>query len=635
MAAIGQPATVARSRRPFGVRLYLTLGFAAVASIAAGFSYLLVTGSSDEAASEQAANITLGRTARLADRIGAHPSANAAAQIDSVKDQGYSAWAFDARGRLLTPRLSRGVELGEVPGQRAAIAAAMRGSRTVDQLPGVVTVASVPLFRNGRLSGAVLARAEQPEEIERTIDALRGDRLTAAAIAVAIAVVIGFLIATAITTRVKRLAGSAARITEGRLDEPLEGTGGRDEITELGMALETMRIALRETFGALSSERDRLSAIFDALDDAVMVVGRQAEVRFSNRAAEPLIGPDGKAIAALVPWLRRAAERGAAEHDGLRVGDRVYAVGIRDLPAEDAVLAVVRDRTAGLRRELAEREFVSNAAHELRNPIAGISGAIEVLRAGAKDDPNARDHFLARLSEDVERVTRLTDSLLTLARMEAVGKETTEALDVGITIEEAAQAVAPPDGIEVKLDVGADVAAQGDPVLLRQVLIGLLTNAFKNTPPPGVVTLRARRGRDGQVLIEVSDTGTGIAAGGGRSGVRALLPRLGLPRAGGLRPRALDREADGGCNGGGDGGGVESRHGQHLLGAPSGRRGGRNPGGVIAMTDGRILIADDEPSVRDAVGYALEQEGFDVTLAEDGRRRGSQARRRRRRASTC
>ena len=512
MAAIGQPATVARSRRPFGVRLYLTLGFATVASIAAGFSYLLVTGSSDEAAGEQAANITLGRTSRLANQVSTHSSANAAAEVASVKDQGFSAWAFDAHRRLLTPRLSRGVALGEVPGQRAAIAAAMRGSRTVDQQPGVVSVAAVPLFRNGRLSGAVLARADQPEEIERTIDALRGDRLAAAAIAVAIAVVIGFLIATAITTRVKRLAGSAARITEGRLDEPLEGTGGRDEITELGMALETMRIALRETFGALSSERDRLSAIFDALDDAVMVVGRQAEVRFSNLAAEPLIGPDGKAIVALVPWLRRAAERGAAEHDGLRVGDRVYAVGIRDLPAEDAVLAVVRDRTTGLRRELAEREFVSNAAHELRNPIAGISGAIEVLRAGAKDDPKARDHFLARLSEDVERVTRLTDSLLTLARIEAVGKETREALDVGITIEEAAQAVAPPDGIDVKLDVGANVAARGDPVLLRQVLIGLLTNAFKNTPPPGVVTLRARRGRDSEVVIEVLDTGTGIAA---------------------------------------------------------------------------------------------------------------------------
>jgi two-component system phosphate regulon sensor histidine kinase PhoR len=511
MAALGKPASADRSRRPFGVRLYLTLAFAAVASIAAGFAYLLISGSSDEAASAQAADITIGRTVRLADRIGAHPASRATTQIESVGDPGYSAWAFDANRERLSPLTSRGVSLTEVPGRWTAINTAIRGSQTVEPLPGSVTVVSAPIFRQGRLSGAVLARAERPDEIERTLDALQADRVTAAAIAVTVAVVIGFLIATAITTRVKRLAGSAARITEGKLDEPLEGTGGRDEIADLGMALETMRIALRETFGALSSERDRLSAIFDALDDAVMVVGPNGEVRFANRAAEPLIGPEGKAIDALVPWLRRAVERGTAEHDGLRVGERVYAIGIRNLPAEEAVLAVVRDRTEGLRRELAEREFVSNAAHELRNPIAGISGAIEVLQAGAKDDRNARDHFLARLSEDVERVTRLTDSLLTLARIEAVGEETTEALDVGLTIEEAAQTVAPPDGIEVRLEVADEVTAQGDPVLLRQVITGLLTNAFKNTRPPGVVTLRARR-RDGDVLIEVSDTGTGIGA---------------------------------------------------------------------------------------------------------------------------
>src|SRR3954453_10587636 len=259
--------------------------------------------------------------------------------------------------------------------------------------------------------------------------------------------------------------------------------GGRDEISDLGRAMESMRIALRETFEALSSERDRLAAIFDALTDGVMVVGPDLEVRFSNPAAQPLIEPDGKANDVVQPWLIWALERGAAERDGIRVDDRVYAIGVRRLAAENAVLAVTRDRTEALRREVAEREFVSNAAHELRNPIAGISGAIEVLRAGAKDDPNARDHFLARLSEDGERGTRLADSLLTRARIEAIGEETTEGLDVGIAIEEAAQAVAPPDGIGVKLEVGPDVVAQGDPVLLRQVLIGLLTNAFKNTPP--------------------------------------------------------------------------------------------------------------------------------------------------------
>jgi signal transduction histidine kinase len=508
MSAMGQSAT---ARRPFGVRLYLAFAFAAVALITAVFAYLLTSGSSDQAARQRATDITVGRTVRLADRIGTSPRRQVTTELAAINDPGYSAWLFDVRGRLFTPRLASGVLLGDVPGWRAALTQALRGARAVDELPGDVTVVSAPVFRDGRLAGAIIARAERPQEIARSLESLRGDRLAAAAIAVGIAVLIGFLIATAITSRVKRLADSAARITEGRLDEPLEGAGGRDEIADLAVALETMRIALRETFGALSSERDRLSAIFDALDDAVMVVGTEDEVRFSNPAAEPLIGADGKALGVLRPWLRRAARFGAAEQDGLRVGERVYAIGARELPAERAVLAVVRERTEALRREVAEREFVSNAAHELRNPIAGISGAIEVLRAGAKDDPQAREHFLARLSEDAERVSRLTDSLLTLARMEAIGEHGSEALDVHITIEEAAHAVAPPDGVRVALDVESELTARGDAVLVRQVLIGLLTNAFKNTPPPGTVTLRARRDGKSEVLIEVSDTGSGIA----------------------------------------------------------------------------------------------------------------------------
>jgi signal transduction histidine kinase len=243
-----------------------------------------------------------------------------------------------------------------------------------------------------------------------------------------------------------------------------------------------------------------------------MVVGPDGEVRFSNPAAEPLIERDGRVSELIRPWLIWAEERGAVERDGIRVGDRVYAVGVRRLAAENAVLAVTRDRTEALRREVAEREFVSNAAHELRNPIAGISGAIEVLSAGAKDDPQAREHFLGRLSDDAERVSRLTDALLTLARIDAVGRESSEAIDVSVVIDEAVEAVGRPEGIEVAVELRNGVFAEGDAVLLRQVLIGLLTNAFKNTPAPGAVTLRARREGHADVLIEVEDTGTGIAA---------------------------------------------------------------------------------------------------------------------------
>jgi two-component system sensor histidine kinase BaeS len=66
-------------------------------------------------------------------------------------------------------------------------------------------------------------------------------------------------------------------------------------------------------------------------------------------------------------------------------------------------------------------------------------------------------------------------------------------------------------GIRIKADeVEPDLAAKGDPTLLRQVLVGLLTNACKHTPAPGTVTVRARRGGDGDVTLEVIDTGTGI-----------------------------------------------------------------------------------------------------------------------------
>ncbi len=356
----------------------------------------------------------------------------------------------------------------------------------------------------------VLARAERPSELQEAIDAVRGDRITALFVALVVAVAISFLIASAITSRIKKLADSAAKISQGQLDRPLEGTGGRDEISDLGRALETMRAALRQTFEALRSERDRLSAIFDALSDAVMVVGPDGTVRFSNPAARPLIYADGKVAATLIPWLRRASRTGTAEHDGLRIGERVYAMQAREIPAEGAVLTVVRDRTDELRRELAEREFVSNAAHELRNPLAGISGAVEVLRGGAKDDKEAREHFLRRLEQDTERITRLTDSLLTLARIESVGESGPEVLDVAIACEEAAQAFIPPDGIGFELEVEPDLAAKGDRVLLRQVLIGLLGNAFKHSSAPGLVTLRASRVRDEEILIEVTDTGSGI-----------------------------------------------------------------------------------------------------------------------------
>jgi signal transduction histidine kinase len=344
-----------------------------------------------------------------------------------------------------------------------------------------------------------------------SVDLVFGDGPRALMGAIGLGVLVGFLIAAAIAKRIEGLAKAAEEMAAGSFDAPLE-RGGLDEIGDLARALESMRTSLKESFGVMSADRHKLEAIFDGLTDAVMVVDFDGPVRFSNSAAADLLDPAGLPSEALLPQLRRAAEVGFSAHPAIRIGDRAYAMQARSLPEEHAVLAVVRDRTDEMRREFAEADFVSNAAHELRNPLAGISGAIEVLQGGAKDDPKAQDHFLERLAEDAERMNRLTRALLTLARVESIGAGETEVVDVPAAIRDAVESVESPVGIKIRTEVDPDLGAEGDPTLLRQVLVGLLTNACKHTPPPGTVTVRGHRQGEKDVVMEVIDTGTGIPA---------------------------------------------------------------------------------------------------------------------------
>jgi two-component system sensor histidine kinase VicK len=340
---------------------------------------------------------------------------------------------------------------------------------------------------------------------------LFGDNEQALIASVLIGVLAGFLIAVAISHRVVRLARAAAEMAGGSFDAPLN-VSGPDEIGDLARALDSMRASLKESVGVLTADRNKLAAIFDGLTDAVMVVDFDGPVRFANSAASRLLSAAGQPPLVVRPQLNRASQLGFSAHPALRIGDRAYAMTARSLPDERAVLAVLRDRTDELRRELAEADFVSNAAHELRNPLAGISGAIEVLQSGAKNDPGDRDHFLSRLADDTERMNRLTQSLLTLARVESRGAAESEIVDVPAAFRDVAASCEAPPHVALEVEVEPGLAATGDPTLLRQVMIGLLTNAFKNTPPPGTVTVRGRNDGEGEVILEVIDTGTGIPA---------------------------------------------------------------------------------------------------------------------------
>jgi signal transduction histidine kinase len=373
-----------------------------------------------------------------------------------------------------------------------------------------VTIIAFPVYHGFSLRGALLGRYSRPEVLQSAISRLRDDSLRALAVGVCIAILIGFGVASLITYRMRRLARSAENMAAGALDVPLQVTG-RDEVGDLARALDKMRAALADSFSVLSSERDKLAAVFDGLSDGVMIVDNDGSLRFENRAAAELGFDDGAPPPEMVPHIQKAAEQGHIEVPAVRINERVYGLEARDLPAEQGVLVAVWDRTEEMRREQAEREFVSNAAHELRNPLAGISGALEVLQAGAKEDPEALEHFLLRLTEDVERMNRLMQSLLTLARVEALPAGESEIVEVAAAADDAVASVDAQEGVDVSVDVEPGLAVDGDPILLRQVLTGLLANAVRHTSPPGSVILRGQRS-GGQVVIEVIDSGSGIPA---------------------------------------------------------------------------------------------------------------------------
>jgi two-component system phosphate regulon sensor histidine kinase PhoR len=490
------------------MRVWLGAAFAGVSLITASSIYVFVDDSSNRTLQSQAADLAVGRTFRLADELSDASKLEARHILADARSEQFVVFALTPKRRPIA-RLNPPVVVREIEGAREAVRTGLSGHRFRGLYPDNQTVVAAPIFGKGGVDGVVVSSSMPPPVLSRVFDDLRSDRLRALAIAVAIGVLVGFIVSSLISIRVKRLARAAERMSAGRFDAPLPAGGG-DEIGDLTRSLDTMRKALRETFEMLATERDRLSAILDGLNEAVIVVGEDGAVRFSNPAAGELIR-GGQPASALVPVLRNASERGSDQVPVLLIGGRVYGVEARRVAAEHAVLLVVRDRTDELKRGRAEREFVSNAAHELRNPLAGISGSIEVLRGGAKDDPEARERFLDRLAEDVERMTRLTQSLLVLARVEAVGEpEIGKVVDVSMAGQEAIEAIEAPEGVEVVSEIDPELVAEGDSVLLHQVLTGLLSNAAKNTGAPGTVTLRASAGEGPSVTIEVEDTGKGI-----------------------------------------------------------------------------------------------------------------------------
>ena len=161
-----------------------------------------------------------------------------------------------------------------------------------------------------------------------------------------------------------------------------------------------------------------------------------------------------------------------------------------------------------------EAAFLSAVSHEMKTPLASIRAYAELLADGDAEDPATREEFFEVINTQVDRLQRLVQNLLDLARIEAgMMQVNKKPISLNEILQEAAEVVRPAaEGKSLELTTELSPLFLGvcvDRDLMLQVAINLLSNAIKYTPAGGRVTLRSRL-EDQHVIFQVSDTGVGL-----------------------------------------------------------------------------------------------------------------------------
>jgi two-component system OmpR family sensor kinase len=271
------------------------------------------------------------------------------------------------------------------------------------------------------------------------------------------------------------------------------------------------RLRYRVAVIPVSDPEGRVVAVFQAAlskQPAEQVATQLAWTLFGAGLAIVLLGAAFSAFvaqASLRP-LRRAA-RTAGEVTMSSLGRRMDYDG-----ADDEVGRMVGALNAMLGRLEAsfdeQRHFVADASHELRTPLAIVRGHLELL-SGASLSAEDRAHALRVAFAELDRMNRLVDDLLALARLDAGGMREPQAMELATLVTEAAARASALCDCRVDTDAPRPVWVDGDPDGLMQAVLNLVKNAAAVTPPDGSITVAAHR-QGGRAVIEVADTGPGI-----------------------------------------------------------------------------------------------------------------------------
>ena len=388
---------------------------------------------------------------------------------------------------------------------------------------------AVPAIADGKV--AAIVRVARPlRMVEIHTARLRQSILLVALATSALAALLAVLIAERTVRPIRHLTREARRMAGGDLSAPVIPTT-RDEIGQLGHAFNRMAVELQERMDAVGEERRLLATVLSRMADGAVITDGAERVQLINPAAAGLLDTTeseavGRPFAQvarhhrLIDLWRRSNERGEEMEGTIEMYRQDVFLRAIVTPLDDegteGSLTILQDLTRVRRLETVRRDFVSNLSHELRTPLASLKALVETLRDGALEDPKAAGRFLNSVETEVDALTQMVQELLDLSRVES-GQVPLNLVpaDVGEVLSRPAERLRPQAeraGLTLSVELPPDPPrVLADVERMQQVVINLLHNAIKFTPPGGRVTISAEAAGD-EMIMSVRDTGVGIAA---------------------------------------------------------------------------------------------------------------------------
>jgi len=418
---------------------------------------------------------------------------------------------------------------------RPEVAAALKGevsstTRFSKTVKTRMMYVAMPIKQNDRIVG-VIRLSVALQDVMKMVKNIWKINLMAAFISTIIVFFVGMKISRDITKPLRKMSIMASEIAQGNFDRKIT-IKTRDEVRELADAFNYMTEKLKKTINELEDGKGKMKAILTNMFDGIIAIDKKRRIILTNPSVEKILGIEQKNTIGqhlmevvrnhkLMDFFNEVFKKESPVFKEMKViypGERFLRLHLSPIRMEDGriigAVAVIRDITQLRKLERIRKDFVANVTHELKTPLTSITGFVETLLDGYFKDPEVTKKFLEIIDFESKRLHNLINDILDLSRIET-GKVEFKAEKVNL--KEVCQETLKIFNKRIKekqMDITVNIPENlsqvlGDKRWLEHVLMNLIDNAIKYTPPEGKIEIFAKE-KKYFVEVAVRDTGIGI-----------------------------------------------------------------------------------------------------------------------------